>query len=81
MQYYYTYVLQLSNEDFYIGFCNNLKKRISDHLNGRVNSTKNKRPLELVYFEGCLLKKQAMKRENQLKTGFGRGYIKKRISD
>jgi putative endonuclease len=79
MKYYYTYVLQLIDEDFYIGSCYNLKNRINDHKEGRVNSTKNKRPLKLVYFEGCLSKKHAIKRENQLKTGFGRGYINRRI--
>ena len=80
MKYFYTYVLKLSDGDLYIGSCRDLKKRIKDHKFGRVRSTKNKRPIQLVYFEGCSSKKSAIKRENQLKTGFGRGYIKKRIN-
>ena len=79
MNYFYTYVLKLSDDDLYIGSTDDLRKRIRDHSAGRVISTKNKRPLTLVYFEGCLSKKLAKNREIQLKTGFGRGYIKKRI--
>jgi len=79
MKFYYTYVLLLHNNDLYIGSCGNLKRRFRDHAEGRVEATKHERPVGLVYFEGCLSKRGAIKREIQLKTGFGRGYIKKRI--
>lgn len=81
MRYHFTYVLKLSDGDLYVGSCRNLEKRYKDHLNGRVKSTKTRRPLKLVYFEGCLSKRNAIIRENQLKTGFGRGYLKRRIND
>lgn len=35
----------------------------------------------LVYYEACLSHKDAAEREKQLKTGFGRGYLKKRLKD
>ena len=79
MKYYYTYVLELSNHDLYIGSCSDVKSRLQDHVKGRVTATKKFRPLRLVYFEGCLSKTNAIKRENQLKTGFGRGYLRRRI--
>ena len=79
-KYYYTYVL-LSEDDnhLYIGWTSNLKVRLKKHNEGKVNSTKNRVPLKLVYFEGCLSKNKAIKREKQLKTGFGKKYIKNRI--
>jgi putative endonuclease len=79
IKYYYTYALRLINNDIYIGSCGNLKQRLNDHISGRVKTTKNQRPVKLIYFEGCLSKNKAIVREKQLKTGFGRGYIKKRI--
>jgi len=36
---------------------------------------------QLVYYEACLSKKDAQNREKQLKTGFGRGYLRKRLKD
>jgi len=36
---------------------------------------------KLVYYEVCLSKKDAQKRERQLKTGFGRGYLRKRLEN
>ena len=77
---FYTYVLRSkSDNDFYIGFSNDLKHRINEHNNGLVESTKNRHPLELVYYEACLDKESAIKREKYFKTGFGRRYLKSRI--
>jgi putative endonuclease len=39
----------------------------------------NGRPWILVYYEACLSEKDAVKREKQLKTGYGRAYLKTRI--
>ncbi|MDP3971147.1 MAG: GIY-YIG nuclease family protein [bacterium] len=79
---FYTYVLK-SHKDgkLYIGWTNNLQLRIKLHNYGKVKSTKNRRPLNLVYYEACLNKTNAIAREKALKTGFGRSYLKKRISD
>ncbi len=51
------------------------------HSKGLVEATKFRRPLKLVYFEACLSKEGAVKREKMLKTGFGRSYLKKRLAD
>jgi putative endonuclease len=77
---FYTYVLKSKRDgDFYIGFSGDLKRRIEKHDNGLVSATKDRRPLELVYYEACLDKELAIKREKYFKTGFGRRYLKGRI--
>lgn len=56
MFYYYTYVLK-SNKDgkFYTGYTKNLKLRLEQHDAGLVNSTKNRRPLKLVYLKDVVV--------------------------
>ncbi|HVZ67750.1 MAG TPA: GIY-YIG nuclease family protein [Patescibacteria group bacterium] len=81
---YYTYVLLCSSvkdgrHEFYTGFSANLPEREIDYKTKSVKTTKKFDKIELVYFEACLNKVDAMKREKQLKTGFGRGYIKRRL--
>lgn len=80
MDFYYTYVLK-SDQDgkYYVGFTSDLKERLKMHNSGGVNSTKSRRPFKLVYFEACLDKQKAEKREKYFKTGFGRGFLKSRI--
>jgi putative endonuclease len=82
MKFYYVYILQ-SEEDkyFYTGYTNDLNKRVSEHNNGRVKSTENRRPLKLVYWEGCLNQQDATSREKYLKTAWGKRYIKNRIKN
>jgi len=77
---FYTYVLKsLKDNKLYIGFSKDLKNRLIEHNNGLVESTKNRRPLKIVYYEASLNKEKAIKREKDLKTGFGRMYLKNRI--
>ncbi|QQG44113.1 MAG: GIY-YIG nuclease family protein [Candidatus Roizmanbacteria bacterium] len=80
---FYVYVLlckyeQINNE-FYIGSCKDLKNRYKEHLNKEVKTTKKFSEINLVYYEACLNKTDALIREKQLKTGFGRGYLKRRL--
>ena len=78
---YYVYILKsLKDHKLYIGYSINYKQRIKEHNNGRVSITKNRKPFKLIYYEACLNKTDAIKRENQLKTGFGKGYINRRLS-
>ena len=49
---YYTYVLQSKKDDkFYVGFTKDLKLRFEKHSKGRVESTWDRRPLTLIYYE------------------------------
>jgi putative endonuclease len=79
---WYTYVLYSKKLDkFYIGSTNDLKRRIQEHKRGKTYTTYRMKDFKLIYCEICLLKKDAQDREKQLKTGFGRGYLRKRIKN
>ena len=83
---FYTYVLlcqDLKNNKrkFYIGSTEDLKERILDHKTKGVETTKSFDKIKLVYYEVCLNKTDARKRELQLKTGFGRGYVNRRLEN
>jgi putative endonuclease len=79
---YYVYVLKSEKDvKFYTGFTVDLKRRVSEHNAGRVRSTATRRPLKLVYYEGCLNQADAIHREKYLKTTFGKQYIKNRMKN
>jgi len=79
---HFVYVLQsIKDKKLYVGSTNNLKKRFAEHNTGSVSATKKRRPLKLVYYEACLSKIDAFKREKYLKTGWGKRYIKNRLRD
>ncbi|MDD3887715.1 MAG: GIY-YIG nuclease family protein [Patescibacteria group bacterium] len=77
---YYTYVLKSKKtKKLYVGQAEDLRKRFCLHNKGLVKSTKNGIPWQLIYYEACLIKADSIKREKQLKTGFGRAYLNRRI--
>ena len=64
----YTYSVKCSDETLYTGWTNNLKKRLEAHNSGKgAKYTKNRRPVELVYFEEYDTKQEAMQREYAIK--------------
>ncbi|MBA3724680.1 MAG: GIY-YIG nuclease family protein [Candidatus Levybacteria bacterium] len=71
---YYTYILKLSNKDYYTGSTSNLKQRVKDHQEGNNISTKPFRPLKLVYYCAFSTKSQAIKFEMYLKSGSGNAF-------
>jgi putative endonuclease len=80
MSFFYTYVLKSEFDGtLYVGWTNDLKHRLTEHNGGHVASTKLRIPMTLVYYEACLSREKAILREKQLKTGFGRSYLSKRI--
>jgi putative endonuclease len=77
---WYVYILQSSKDKkYYTGSTNDLKRRFNEHDAGKVFSTKNRRPLELIYYEAGLDRIKARKREKYLKTAWGKRYLKERI--
>jgi len=78
---HYTYVL-LSIRDgrWYTGATGDLRARVEDHLKGRVESTRSRRPLRLIYYEACLSGADARRRERYLKTGKGKRYLRRRLA-
>ena len=79
LTFFYTYVLRCSDLEFYIGHARDLRVRLGQHKMGKVPATAFRLPVELVYYEACLDLSLAQKRERQLKTGFGRAYLKRRL--
>jgi putative endonuclease len=78
-KYHYVYVLQSQKDwKFYVGYTKNVQKRLEEHNSGKVRSTKERRPMKLIYWEGCINQQDATKREKYLKTAWGKRYIKGR---
>jgi len=67
------YVL-LSRTDhlLYIGFSANLPRRLEEHNQGKCKSTAPRRPLELIFCEFYLFKRDALRRESYFKTNPGK---------
>ncbi len=79
---YFVYILQSkSDNQFYVGYTEDLKRRLKEHEKGNIYSTRNRRPLKLVYYEFCLNKTEAINREKYLKTAWGKRYLKNRIKN
>ena len=77
---YYVYVLySRKDKEMYTGYTKNLKLRFEQHCKGLVESTKDRRPLKLIYYEACLNQQDATHREKYLKTYHGKMFIKKRL--
>ena len=77
---YYTYVLQSERDGkFYTGLTEDLKLRFEQHNKGLVESTKDRRPLRLIYYEACIDKDDATRRERYLKTYHGKMFLKSRL--
>jgi len=77
---YYTYVLlSLKDKKMYTGYTKDLKLRFEKHVKGLVESTKDRRPLKLIYYEACLDRNDATHREKYLKTHYGKMFIKNRL--
>ena len=75
---HFVYILKsLKIENWhYVGSCADINKRKKQHDKGSVKSTKSKRPLEIIYTEKHQTKKQALQRENFLKSP--KGYLTKK---
>lgn len=70
MAQYFIYILRTSLDTLYIGYTNNLEKRIKEHKQKSKKSAKYLKyfsSCELVYYEKFDTKSEAMKREYQLK--------------
>jgi putative endonuclease len=61
----------------YIGYTNNLRKRIKEHNSGKNLATKPFRPYKVIFYEAFLNIKDAKSREKYLKSGWGWKSIRK----
>jgi len=80
---FYVYVIKSKKDSsIYIGYSNNLVRRMKEHNSGESKYTKNKHPYELIYYEAYKSMSDAKYRENNLKR-FAQGYsqLKRRIKN
>jgi putative endonuclease len=75
---YYVCVLKLIDGSIYVGFSSDLKKRIGDHKQGRVKTTKGLFPKLVSYIAFCDEKK-ARRFERYLKIGSGFAFRNKHL--
>jgi putative endonuclease len=72
---FYVYLLKSQQgEHYYIGYSANLRRRMSEHHQGKVYYTRRYQPWELVYYEAYLDEVQAKSRERRLKQ-YGSAYV------
>jgi putative endonuclease len=76
---FYTYVLRCCDGQLYVGSAVDLRKRLAQHRAVQVDATAHRLPVRLEYYEACRSELKARLREKQLKTGFGRAYLKRRL--
>ena len=77
---WYVYFLKSCSKNFiYVGSTADLSRRMRQHNNGEVQSTKAYRPLELVAYVAVNTEKKARELEKYFKTGSGKAVLKKRI--
>lgn len=80
---YQVYVLRSKKDSsFYVGYTNNIERRLKEHNNGLVEYTRKYLPWRLIYYESFLSIEDAKKREKSLKS-FGKAFsqLKLRIQD
>lgn len=64
----YVYILRCSDGSYYTGWTNDLIKRLLMHNSKKgAKYTKSRLPVELVYYEMCVDKSEALKREYAIK--------------
>ncbi len=74
------YALRSTKDEFlYIGMSEDPQKRLKHHNLGMTQSTKNRRPFELIFTEQVKDREKAREREKYYKSGCGRELIKEKI--
>jgi len=79
---HYVYVLEsINNKGLYVGYTNNLKRRILEHNRKENFSTKTSAPWRLIFFEGYFDARDAKRREKYLKTSQGSRLLKRMLKE
>lgn len=79
---YYVYILKSKKDNkLYVGKTKNLRRRFSEHNSGKVISTKNRTPFELLFYEAFKSKTDAGRDELFFKSGYGREVVKDKLSN
>ena len=83
VNFHYVYIIESQNDRThrYIGYTTDLRKRITDHNQGLNQSTKPFRPWKLIYYEACLNRDDAQRRERYSKTTQGWRLLQRRLKE
>jgi putative endonuclease len=74
----FVYVLRsLRDGKRYVGLSGDIRQRLVEHNGGRVDSTRGRRPFELIHTEELNTLGEARAREKYLKSAAGRQFLKK----
>lgn len=66
---WFVYILLCKDGSLYTGISNNVKKRLSDHKEGKGGKyTRSHQPLKVVYQEELITRSEALKREAEIKS-------------
>jgi len=80
---YQVYILKSKKDNsLYVGYTNNIERRLNEHNTGQVKYTESRKPWNLVYYESFASLEDARQRERNLKH-FGKafGQLKRRIEN
>ncbi|MBU1091374.1 GIY-YIG nuclease family protein [Patescibacteria group bacterium] len=79
---FYTYIYySLSDKRFYIGYTNNIERRVCEHGRGKVVSTSKRNDLKLIFYEAYFSEKDARRREKYFKTTKGKKGLRQMLSE
>ena len=77
---YYVYVMQSKRDGrLHVGHTGDLLRSVKRHNGGLVAATKDRIPFEVVYYEACIDKNDALRRESYLRGAYGRRFIERRL--
>jgi putative endonuclease len=79
---YFVYVIRSKERHYtYIGMTSNLERRLKEHNEGKNKTTKPYKPFFLVLSEQFETRTEAREREKYFKSGIGRDYIKRILTN
>ncbi|MFA7309377.1 MAG: GIY-YIG nuclease family protein [Candidatus Paceibacterota bacterium] len=74
---HYVYILQDEQEKLYVGYSEDLKRRLRYHASGNVATTRTYKEPKLIWYCGFAQKKAALDFEKYLKVGSGHAFVRK----
>ena len=80
--FYYVYVLQsMKGKNLYIGYTQDLRKRVLEYNRGKNVSTKPYLPWQLIHYEAYRHQDDAKRREGYLKSNQGSRLLKRMLKE
>jgi predicted GIY-YIG superfamily endonuclease len=77
---FFVYAVECEDGSYYIGQTEDLRRRWDEHQKGQgADWTRSHKALRIVHFEEFDSREAAVQREKDLKTGFGRKWLKEQI--